>query len=1018
LSTNSSNKTLKNIEQIRNGNPSLHRTDEFSQSTKSSNKTPKKIEQVQNENRSLHRTDECSPSTKPSKKTQKNKTPNSDRWQLEEQSASPELNSSLLESHALQPKTANVTPKKTEQQTEISSNFDWWNLGEGSAPPEPQSTSLESHASCGRPEKIEEPKSANASWKRQSHSRYNAEPRQRKASSVSRRLVKDMRKELTLDETPSVASRSRSATSQSLFESENASMAQEAAESFKAEVNLYDPNIQIRKQCSTPKTPKEHILSSPVENETLKQTRRRKLLAKLEKDKKKAQLPTTPSLGTPSFDSSKSSSYAEEAVASLQAERRQNPNIHITRSFSMKQLAQEEKNDTPIEKPKRAGRRPVPSRSFSGKKKPPASSNSEPKSLVHELKAALSDRNPPVSAEQEQNHCPWFDSSQSDGTAPLASEVPLSLPATPPTSFKARRDAYLNKIGDCDEKRRQNPFTTANWVLGHLPEVPESSKSQGAAEREEEEETLVSWHEIGTQSPGRAKKWTTRESVEMNMEKDVENAGNVSPGRVIKKWMARENVRKNAAARKHDPLHESGKDDPHKPHWAQRSFINRFAPSSTPSKDYDETVMTPSGSRLVRSKSSNEKGNARRTSLGKLVRSSSKSSVDRERDEPSRQPVRSDSKLSDRSEMSHKPSLRRHLGRKYSGNRENDDSSRKQSSRRVPRNSSKSSRTPSLMSANKSSVDREEESLLDSGYESSDNNDTVSISRKKSSSWRVKTMTKTVKRPSSGRFGKQSVTGTSTPKKPSSSRFGRIVDKLSKDHDSYALLECKSSLDQESHCIDQQPPSSGRFGKSKPNKKRHEDITSRDPSSRRLKDTSDDKRDKPVSRRISSSSSSSRKNQEKHDSSSTLEGIDKRDDSTNSMKNSRTKQPSSRRVGTNRRDSGKSSRRRDQNGHKTSKTESTNSHRNEARKHNSSSNNNNDSSSSSSSEIDNINSKKHKDGNMDDGGAIPKHSRRTRFRKNTFQRLAHYKNYRTKGIMGSDTNLKRFNHLDMTGGME
>jgi len=819
--------------------------------------------------------------------------------------------------------------------------------------------------------------------------------------------MKDLRKDFTLDETPSVPSRSRSrsVTPQASFESEFASIAQEATESFKAEVNSYEPNIQIGKQCSTPKTPKDNIQSSPVKNETLKQTRRRKLLEKLAKDKKKAQLPTTPSLGTPSFDSSKSSSYAEEAVASLQAERRQNPKIHITRSYSMKQLAQEEKDDSPIEKPKRAGRRPVPSRSFSGKEKP--------ESLVHELKDALSARGPPVSAEQER-HCAWFDASQSDGTAPLASEVPLSLPATPPTSFKARRDAYLNKIGDCDEKRRQNPFTTANWVLGHLPEVPESSPSQGAEEREEEEETLVSWHEIGTQSPGRVKKWTTRENVEMNMEKDVENAGDVSSGRVIRKWMARENVRKNAAARKesrcprHDPLHESRQTDRSKSIWAQRSFVNRFAPASTQNEDHDETVVTPSGSRLVRSKSSNEKGNARKTSLGRLVRSSSKSSVDRERDEPCRQPVRSDSKLSARSDTSQKPSLRRHLGRKYSGNREKNDSSRKPSSRRVTRNSSKSSRTLSLMSAaTKSSIDPEQESLLDSGYESSDNNDTVSLSRKTPSSWRAKTMTKTVKRPSSGRFGKQSVAGTSTPKKPSSSRFGKIVDKLSKDRDSYALLECKSSLDQESHCTEQQqqPLSSGRFGESKSNKKKHENVTSRDPSSRRLKDIADDKRDKPVSRRISSSSSSSKKNQEKHDSWSTLEDVDKRDDSTNSMKNSRTKQPSSRRVGTTRRDSGKSSRRRDQNGNKTRKTESINSHRNEASKHD-------------NIEIDNITSKKPKDAKTDDCGAIPKYSRRTRFRKTTFERLARYKNYRTNGISGSDTKLKRFDHIDVTGSKE
>lgn len=421
-----------------------------------------------------------------------------------------------------------------------------------------------------------------------------------------------------------------------------------------------------------------------------------------------------------SFESSKCSSIAEEVVKSLRAERlsmntsfntakhsfvpeeevrterKYDSGIHITRQYSVGRSAKDVSSPTSSptrsklqKKLERRGRRSKPTRSPTAQQEK-QDITPEAKNLAQELREALSARGPPVQAEEEQNH-PWCDPVQSDGVIPLASEDSLSPPAlTLPTSFQEKRRAYLKSIGDSEESRRQSPFTTANWVLGKLPEKPpiHDCSSQVTEEKEEAEYTETKTYRE------RPRKRNSRKNIRKNTSdvypaRDSKKSQKKSPKKLTKDDGSKNNGRRTRS-RREPPLHESTKSGSKKQNWAQNSFVSPVKPSPTKPKgtqdnkprstrrltrgestrEKEEDINSNAPSRRLATKERNERDeNPRKPSSRKLLREASESSIDEDWEETSKEAsIRSlvKSKASKEKEEENNASFRRRQARRNS----------------------------------------------------------------------------------------------------------------------------------------------------------------------------------------------------------------------------------------------------------------------------------------------------------------------------------------------------------------
>ena len=402
-----------------------------------------------------------------------------------------------------------------------------------------------------------------------------------------------------------------------------------------------------------------------------------------------------------SFNSSKCASFTEEVVQSLKkevrAKRQYDPGIHITRHYSMgKSVKKPNKRSSKMsdlgslssptrsplqEKLERKCRRSRSTRALETQKKIPVQKNNETspeaKKLAQELKKALMARCPPIEAEGVQKH-PWCDPFQSDGILPLASEDSLSSSLrAPPKSLQERRSAYLNQTGDSDENRRQSAFTTADWVLGKLPEkVPILySTSQAFEEREHVEESVTKF------CRGRPRKWTYRKNVINNMKNDVKNSGRASPGRDVKNWMSPNRLSKEGDLENNGRHLQPMEPLIHEMNLAQCSFVNRVASPNV--------YITPLTRNLVRSKSPKEKDTGDNSiSLRRLTRNSTKSSASKRRDDPNR--IRSSRRIVNKEEeIASRESSNRSLTTNKSF-KKNEEDANNTSLRRLVKNSRRS----------------------------------------------------------------------------------------------------------------------------------------------------------------------------------------------------------------------------------------------------------------------------------------------------------------------------------------
>jgi len=636
----------------------------------------------------------------------------------------------------------------------------------------------------------------------------------------------------------------------------------------------------------------------------------------------------------------------------------------------------------------------------------------------------------------------------------------LSSPAiTTPKTFQEKRKAYLERIGDSDECRHQSPFTTANWVLGKLPEKPpiHDSSVESSEYREEPEISPMKTYRgspnkrnsrknirkiaydvspsqnktnlISSQkSPSRSRRPPHREEGRSGSSQQAGDQNsfvskvaertqtrkinkNQSPSTKRRSKSSREKVGRDANKSSSRSLMSNKSDEIdgkcRKSTSARK--VPRDASDSLLDNELVGSTREESIRRLVRSKSSKEKEGENIAALrSNPTRNSSKSSLDqsgeRQSSELSKQLLRIDSNLSmeekNKRQNNSKPSVER--GR---------DASSKGLSKTVVRNNRKSQRSPrkSLRSPSQTPEKRKDRSIKK--YDEMDSIACVpnTSSTQKPSSWRVATRqseSKTVDddtpvKPSSGRFVSRfrNLSKDRSSKKPSSGRFGKSARKK----------EGKGT----------KKPSSGRFGAIVSKFSNDKEDEKKFGSYQRLDESSSEDLEEDIRRSQKSlstrkmgkshrfRSSPSRGSLTRKTSSGDLfirkTSVDQRDDSNRSLAN-KPKRPSSW---------------RDDAARSIGRNHSHLSNTGTAVTVDSDPTSNGSGSESQHEEVIVAKNDAKKTSKSDDLNTS-KHGRRTRPRRNTshrsaMRRLRRYKDYRKNGVLVAEQ--KRF-HIDMTGGIQ